>query len=286
MKFAWIEAHQGEFEVEAQCRVLEVSSSGYYAWRLRKPSLRQRRRERLLTEIKQVHAESNRIYGSPRVYEALRDRGQAVCQNTVSKLMSAAEIRSKIVKKFVPTTTDSNHAHPLAANLLDRQFDADGPNQKWVTDITYIETGEGWLYVAGVLDLYSRKVVGWSMAEHMKTELVEDALKMAIARRNPKAGVLHHSDRGVQYACGDYQNLLKAHGCVCSMSRTGNCYDNAVMESFWSTLKRELVHHEKYATREEARLSIFEYIEIFYNRVRKHSSLGYVSPEAFEAALN
>ena len=286
MKFAWIEAHQGEFEVEAQCRVLEVSSSGYYAWRLRKPSLRQRRRERLLTEIKQVHAESNRIYGSPRVYEALRDRGQAVCQNTVAQLMGAAEIRSKIVKKFVPTTTDSNHAHPLAANLLDRQFDADGPNQKWVTDITYIETGEGWLYVAGVLDLYSRKVVGWSMAEHMKTELVEDALKMAIARRNPKAGVLHHSDRGVQYACGDYQNLLKAHGCVCSMSRTGNCYDNAVMESFWSTLKRELVHHEKYATREEARLSIFEYIEIFYNRVRKHSSLGYVSPEAFEAALN
>ena len=286
MKFAWIEAHQGEFEVEAQCRVLEVSSSGYYAWRLRKPSLRQRRRERLLTEIKQVHAESNRIYGSPRVYEALRDRGQAVCQNTGAQLMGAAEIRSKIVKKFVPTTTDSNHAHPLAANLLDRQFDADGPNQKWVTDITYIETGEGWLYVAGVLDLYSRKVVGWSMAEHMKTELVEDALKMAIARRNPKAGVLHHSDRGVQYACGDYQNLLKAHGCVCSMSRTGNCYDNAVMESFWSTLKRELVHHEKYATREEARLSIFEYIEIFYNRVRKHSSLGYVSPEAFEAALN
>jgi putative transposase len=165
-------------------------------------------------------------------------------------------------------------------------FAAPVPDRKWVADSTYVQTAEGWLYVAAVLDLCSRMVIGWSMAEHLKTELVADALRMAFERRNPAAGVLHHSDRGVQYACGDYQDLLKAHGCACSMSRRGNCYDNAVMESFWGTLKTELVYHEQYATRDEARLSIFEYIEVFYNRVRRHSSLGYVSPEAFEAALN
>jgi len=286
VKFAWIEAHLGEFEVEAMCRILEVSSSGYYAWQKRDPSEREQRRGKLLNEIKQVHAKSRGIYGSPRVFRELKDSGVKVCENTVAKLMSTAEITSKSVKKFVPTTTDSKHPHPVAPNLLDRQFEAKSPNQKWVTDITYVQTDEGWLYVAAVLDLCSRMVVGWSMAENMKTELVADALRMALKRRNPAAGILHHSDRGVQYACGDYQNLLKAHGCVCSMSRTGNCYDNAAMESFWSTLKRELVHHHKYATREEARLSIFEYIEVFYNRVRRHSSLGYVSPEAFEAALN
>jgi transposase InsO family protein len=286
VKFAWIAARVGEFEVEAMCRVLEVSSSGYYAWRKREPSRRQERWEELRNEIKQVHAESRGIYGSPRVFRELNARGVKACENTVAKLMSEAEIRSKIVKKYVPKTTDSRHEHAVAANVLDRNFKAEKPNQKWVADITYIETAEGWLYLAAVLDLCSRMVVGWSMAEHMKTELVEDALRMALNRRTPEAGVLHHSDRGVQYASDEYQNLMKVHGLECSMSRTGNCYDNAVMESFWGTLKTELVYHEKYVTREEARLSIFEHIEVFYNRVRRHSSLGYVSPEAFEAASN
>ena len=286
MKFAWIAAHSEEFEVEAMCRVLEVSSSGYYAWRQRPPSERQKRREELLNEIKKAHTASRGIYGSPRVFKELNERGVKACENTVARLMSQAEIRSKIEKKYVPKTTDSKHEHAVAANVLDRNFKAQQPNQKWVADITYIETAEGWLYLAAVLDLCSRRVVGWSMAEHMKTELVEDALRMALGRRNPETGVLHHSDRGVQYASDEYQTLMKAHGLACSMSRTGNCYDNAVMESFWGTLKTELVYHEKYATREEARLSIFEYIEVFYNRVRRHSSLGYVSPEAFEAALN
>jgi transposase InsO family protein len=286
VKYAWIAAHRNEFAVQVLCRVLEVSSSGYYAWRQRAPSGRQQRQEELLNEIRQVHAQSRGIYGSPRVFKELQDRGVKACENTVAKLMHQAAIRSKTARKYVPTTTDSRHAHPVAENVLDRNFAAPTPNRKWVADITYIQTQEGWLYVAAVLDLCSRMVIGWSMAEHLKTELVEDALQMAFRRRNPSSGVLHHSDRGVQYACGDYQGLLKAHGCACSMSRRGNCYDNAAMESFWSTLKRELVYHEQYATREEARLSIFEYIEVFYNRVRRHSSLGYVSPEAFEAALN
>ena len=286
MKYGWIAAHREEFETEAMCRALSVSSSGYYAWSQRKPGERKKRREALLNAIKQVHAESRGIYGSPRVFKELQDRGVKACENTVAKLMSAAEIRSKMVNRYVPSTTDSKHGHPVAGNILDRKFEAHEANRKWVADITYIETAEGWLYVAAVLDLCSRMVVGWSMADHMKTQLVEDALRMALKRRNPAAGVLHHSDRGSQYACGEYRGLLTSHGLECSMSRTGNCYDNAVMESFWGKLKTECVYHEQYATREEARLSIFEYIEVFYNRVRRHSSLGYVSPEAFEAALN
>ena len=286
MKYGWIAAHREEFETQAMCRVLSVSSSGYYAWSQRKPGPRKKRRAELLHTIKQVHTESRGIYGSPRIFKELQGRGLKVCENTVAKLMNAADIRSKTVKKFVPRTTDSTHAHPVADNILDRKFEAHETNRKWVADITYVETAEGWLYVAAVLDLCSRMVVGWSMADHMKTQLVEDALRMALQRRNPEAGVLHHSDRGSQYACGEYRGLLAAHKLECSMSRTGNCYDNAVMESFWGKLKTECVYHERYASRKEARLSIFEYIEVFYNRVRRHSSLGYVSPEAFEAALN
>ena len=286
MKYAWIEAHREEFEVVAMCRVLDVSHSGFYAWCERGPSARELRRGELLNEIKRVHTESRGIYGSPRVFKELDAQGIKGCENTIAKVMSQAEIRSKTVKKFVPQTTDSKHAHPVAENVLERKFEAAEPDLKWVADITYIQTGEGWLYVAAVLDLCSRMVVGWSMAEHMRSSLVEDALKMALARRQPEAGLLHHTDRGAQYACGEYRELLAAQGFVCSMSRSGNCYDNAAMESFWGTLKTELVYHERYATREEARLSIFEYIEVFYNRVRRHSSIGYVSPEAFEAALN
>jgi putative transposase len=204
----------------------------------------------------------------------------------VAKAMKTAGIRAKTKKKFVPSTTDSNHQQPVAPNILDRQFAADLPNQKWAVDITYIPTDEGWMYLAGVIDLCSRKIVGWSMADHMRTELVSDALQMAITRRNPGKDLLHHSDRGVQYASDNYLHLMQSHNIESSMSRKGDCWDNAVMESFWATLKNELVNHEHYPTHAAARASIFEYIEVFYNRKRLHSSLGYVSPEAFEASLN
>ena len=231
MKYAWIRECRDGFEVEAMCRMLEVSKSGYYAFLKRPVSARQIRRAELLCEIKNAHVESRRTYGSPRVFKELQAKGVKACENTIAKIMRQAEIRSKTVKRYVPNTTDSKHLFPVAENVLDRKFEACAANRKWVTDITYIETAEGWLYLAGVLDLHSRKVVGWSMADHLRTELVEDALKMALARRNPCKGLLHHSDRGSQYACEDYQQLLKATGVTCSMSRRGNCYDNAVMES-------------------------------------------------------
>jgi transposase InsO family protein len=286
VKYAWITAHRDDFEVEVMCQVLAVGKSGFYASRSRPPSVRQMRRAALLEEIKTVHAASRGTYGSPRVFHELQEHPVKACENTIAKVMREAALRSKISRKYVPRTTDSEHAFPVAENRLARDFKAAAPNRKWVTDITYIPTGEGWLYLAGVLDLHSRKVVGWSMAASLHTQLVEDALKMALGRREVCAGLLHHSDRGSQYACGEYRKLLAAHRLECSMSRKGNCYDNAVMESFWGTLKTELVYHEKYATREQARRSIFEYIEVFYNRVRRHSSLGYLSPEAFEAELN
>ena len=286
MKYAWIAEHSEEFAVAAMCRVLAVSKSGYYAAEYRPPSERQNKRANMLSEIKDAQAAGRGSYGSPRVYKELENRGVKVCENTIAKIMKEEGIRSNICKKYVPCTTDSKHDFPVAENKLDRNFEAASPNQKWVTDITYIETDEGWLYLAGVLDLCSRMIVGWSMADHMRTELTEDAIKMALVRRNPESGLLHHSDRGSQYACRAYQALLSKNGLECSMSRTGNCYDNAAMESFWSTLKKELVYQNRYATREQARQSIFEYIEVFYNHIRRHSSLGYVSPEAFEAALN
>ena len=286
MKFAWMEKHLADFPVIEMARVLGVQPSGFHAWQQREPGVRQQRRTELAVEIKAVHAHFRGVYGAPRIQRELQKQTVKVCENTVAAIMRQLGLRSKRVRKFVPSTTDSKHAHPIAPNSLGREFRAERPNQKWVTDITYIETGEGWLYVAAVLDLYSRKIVGWSMAEHLRAELVLDALSMALARRRPGAGLLHHSDRGVQYACDAYRRMLKENAIECSMSRTGNCYDNAVMESFWSTLKTELVYHEDYATRKQARHSIFEYMEAFYNRIRMHSSIGYVSPEAFEAALN
>jgi len=287
VKYAFIkETLADEFPVTAACDLLGVSRSGYYAWRDRPASAAGKRREELAVKIKKVHDGNRKLYGSPRVHAALLIGGEAVCVNTVAKIMRSQGVRAKTKRAFVPRTTDSAHAHPIAANVLDRQFAAELPDRKWVADITYIPTGEGWLYVAGVLDLCSRKLVGWSMADHMETDLIADALRMAIARRNPGAGLLHHSDRGSQYASDAYQHLLKTNGMDVSMSRKGDCWDNACMESFWSTLKTELVHHQDYATREQARASIFEYVEVFYNRVRLHSSIGYVSPETFEAALN
>jgi len=286
VKFAFIKEHLAEFAVEMSCRVLEVSRSGYYDWIARPSNVREKRREELVAKIKAIAVEGRGVYGSPRIFQALMAQGESVCENTVARVMKTAGIRAKTKKKFVPSTTDSNHSNPVAANILDRQFTAELPNQKWVVDITYIPTDQGWMYLAGVIDLCSRMIVGWSMADHMQTDLASDALKMAIARRNPQKGLLHHSDRGVQYASDDYLYLLESQNMMPSMSGKGDCWDNAAMESFWSTLKTELVHHERYATHEQARASIFEYIEVFYNRKRLHSSLGYVSPETFEASLN
>lgn len=287
MKFAFIRAElAGAYPVGVACGVLGVSRSGYYAWRDRPDSARATRRAGLAAKVRSVHAANRRVYGSPRVCAALRASGERVCENTVAKVMRRERIRARTARRFVPRTTDGRHAKPVAPNVLGRDFEAALPNRKWAADITYVPTGQGWLYLAGVIDLCSRKVVGWSMADHLRTDLVADALRMALARRGPAPGLLHHSDRGVQYASDDYRHLLARNGIACSMSNKGDCWDNAVMESFWGTLKTELVDHEHYATRDEARASIFEYVEVFYNRHRLHSSLGYVSPEQFEAGLN
>ena len=268
------------------CRVLHVSRSGYYAWVDRPPSASQTRRDELVEQIRAAHQASAATYGSPRVHAELVEHKVDVCVNTVAKLMKTAGIRSVMRRKFLVRTTDSAHGLPVADNVLDRQFQASRPDQKWACDITYVPTAQGFLYLAAVIDLCSRKIVGWSMADHLRTELCTDALEMALRSRRPRDGLLHHSDRGVQYASHDYRQLLQSHGVTVSMSRRGDCYDNALVESFWGTLKTELVHHRAYQTREEARSSIFRYIECWYNRRRRHSAIGYVSPEQFEASLN
>jgi transposase InsO family protein len=266
--------------------MLNVSRSGYYAWRHRPVCRRALRHQQLVGEIRRAHLESRQLYGSPRVHREVTSRGLSVCVNTVAKLMHRQALRSKIHKKFKPRTTDSSHGLPVAQNVLDRQFHQALPDQAWCCDITYIFTGEGILYLAAVVDLCSRKVVGWSMADHMRASLCTAALHMALQRRRPRPGLICHSDRGIQYASEEYQRLLAAHHLICSMSAKGDCYDNAVAESFWGTLKTEEVYQTKYATRAQARLAIFEFIEVFYNRQRLHSALGYQSPEAFEAGLN
>lgn len=268
------------------CEVLQVSRSGFYAWLDRKPSQRQKRQAELIEQIRQVHQMSDQTYGSPRIAEELAEQKIDVCVNTVARLMKTASIRSIMRRQFVPQTTDSSHDLPVAPNRLDQRFVADRPDQKWCCDITYIPTDQGFLYLAAVIDVCSRRIVGWSMADHLRTGLCADALKMALAARRPAQGLLHHSDRGVQYASFDYRTLMESHDIVVSMSRVGNCYDNAMMESFWGTLKTELVHHQKYQSREQARQSIFKYIECWYNRRRRHSAIGYKSPEQFEASLN
>jgi putative transposase len=269
--------------------MLEVSRSGFYAWSERQeaePSPRLKRTQELAEKIKAVHQHSRQTYGSPRVYQQLKAQGEEVCENTVAKVMKDQGIRSIVRKRFRVRTTDSTHAHPIAANLLEQCFDQKLANQAWAADITYVPTLEGWLYLAAVIDLCSRRIVGWAMADHLRAELCCEALDMALKRRSPQEGLIHHSDRGVQYACGEYRQLLKEHGITCSMSKAGDCYDNAVMESFFKTLKCELVYQQEYQTREQARRSIFEYIEVFYNRKRLHSSLEYQSPVQFEASLN
>ena len=281
MTFRFIDEHRRRWPVRLLCATLGVSPAGYYAWRRRPAGARVERRAALLGEIRAVHAEVKARYGSPRVHAELAARGHDCCVNTVAKLMQGHGIRAKTARKF-RCTTDSNHDLPVAENLLDRQFDPESPNEAWVADITYIPTREGWLYLAAVEDLYSRRVVGWSMAAHRESRLVVDALALAVERRLPGEGLLAHSDRGSQYASDHYQRLLAKHGITCSMSRRADCWDNAPMESFFASLKKELVHGADFATRAEARAATVEYIEVFYNNERRHSSLGYVSPAEYE----
>ena len=267
------------------CEVLELSTSGYYDWRDRPESARHQRHRRLVTQIKVIHAHSRAIYGSPRVHEELVDNGFVVGKNTVAKLMQRHYIQSKVHKRFV-VTTNSKHSLPPAENILNRDFSADRENQKWVSDVTFIPTREGWLYLATIMDLFSRRIIGWSMEKSNTTTLVSQALSMAIEQRGDVRGVILHSDRGVQYASRDYQKMLLENGIICSMSRKGDCWDNAVMESFYHSLKTECVVFEDYRTRSQARSSLFDYIELFYNRQRRHSSLAYKSPATYENMMS
>jgi len=288
VRFAFVKEHRASYPAAVLCGVLEVSRSGYYAWLNRPQSARAVRRGELAERVRAVHEESRGTYGSPRVAAELKARGVKACRNTVAKVMSGQGIRSKVVRRFRVRTTDSSHAHPVADNLLGRDFEAKRPDTKWAADLTYVPTDQGWLYLACVIDLCSRKVVGWAMAEHLKATLCTEALGMALARRKPPPdkSLVHHSDRGVQYACREYRQLLQEHGIECSMSGRGDCYDNAAAESFFKTLKVELVYHEHYRTRQEAVDSIFQYLECWYNRKRLHSALGYKSPEDYERSLN
>jgi transposase InsO family protein len=264
------------------CRALTVSPAGYYAWRGRPESARETANRGLVAKIRVIHRESRETYGSPSIWDALLKQGHGVGEHRIARLMRAEGIRPKTVKKW-RATTQSNHRMPVAANALNRQFTVAQPNQVWAGDITYIWTMEGWLYLAVVLDLYSRAVIGWALGARLTGELTQQALTMAIHHRMPQAGLLHHSDQGSQYAATVYQQLLTRHSMTGSMSRRGNCWDNACVESFFGTLKRELIYHRQYRTRDEATRDIFEYIEVFYNRLRRHSTLGYHSPAEFEA---
>jgi putative transposase len=282
VRYAFVRGHAAQFPVTRLCALLEVSTSGYYDSIGRPVSVTARCHRELGDKVRAVHAARRGRYGSPRVHAELLGQGEKCCVNTVAKAMKSLGIRAISHRKFRVGTTDSNHAFPVADNVLDRDFTATRPNEVWLADMSYIPTGEGFLYLSIVEDLFSRRVVGWSMTESMESRCVVDALGMALASRCPEAGLLAHSDRGSQYAGEHYQSELAKHGIRCSMSRRGNCWDNAPMESFFATLKKELVHHEKYATRAEARSSLFEYIEVFYNRERRHSALGYVAPAQFE----
>lgn len=266
------------------CRVFEVSRSGYYEWRSRPSSRRDQQDQALRAKIRAHHEESRATYGTRRLQKKLGQDDEAVSRRRIARLMKEEDLECKTRRKF-KATTNSKHDKPVAPNLLDRNFVAERPDQAYVGDITYVPTREGWLYLAVFIDLCSRAVVGWSMGSRMPASLVNDALNMAIWKRRPKAGLLVHSDRGSQYASDSFQQLLKQHGFRCSMSRKGNCWDNAPSESFFHTLKTELIYHEDFKTREEAKQAIFEYIEVFYNRVRLHSSNDYMSPMDYESEL-
>jgi putative transposase len=286
VKYAWIREHRDSFPVAVQCQVLEVSASGYYAWLDREPSPRALRHERIQAAVRQVHAQSYGIYGSQKVARRLAERPdlESACRNTVAKAMRELGLKSRIPRTFTPTTTQTDPTRQPAPNHLAQDFTATAPNRKWVTDITYLPTAAGWVYLAVVLDLFSRKVVGWALGNSLVTELVSAALRQAVESRRPDgAKLLHHSDRGCQYTSDAYQQTLRTLGIQCSMSRTGCCYDNAVMERFFWSLKHEWTNHENFHNLEEARLSVFRYLETFYNPQRLHQTLGYLSPNQFEA---
>lgn len=285
MKFTFIEQHASTWPVNVMCRMLGVSRSGYYGWRDRPPSARTTANLALLNDVRRIQQRHQGRYGSPRMHAALRAEGHWCSRGRVERLMRRHRIRALAGRRFRPCTTDSRHYLPIAPNLLAQRFTASAPNRVWLADITYIATGEGWLYLAAVLDLATRKIVGWAMRDHMRTELPLAALMMAAQRQRPAPGLICHSDRGSQYAAGAYGDYLAVIGAVPSMSRTANCYDNAPMESFFHTLKVELVHQCRWATLAEARQALFGYIEGYYNRYRMHSALGYLTPEQAEQRM-
>jgi len=283
VRYGFIARHRGIWPVRMQCRVLRVSASGFYEWCGRAPSVRTRENERLTGRIRGFFLQSGRTYGSPRIWRDLFDAGESASENLVARLMKAAGLQGRRRGKRRPIDGGVRPEHAIAANVLQRDFTATGPNQKWVADFTYIDTAEGWLFLAVVLDLYSRRAVGWSMSATMTAQLVIDALLMAIWRRGRPREVLHHSDQGSQYTAEDFQRLLAHHGLECSMSRKGDCWDNAAMESFFSTMKTERVYRRpRYRTHDEARADAFDYIERFYNPTRRHSTLGQISPMQYE----
>lgn len=281
-KFEFIRHNRKEYKVIRLCEVLEVSTTGFYDWLDRPESNRQRENRRITDKIKQSHQRSREIYGSPKIHEDLIAEGETCSVNRVARLMKAADIKSKMARKFV-ITTDSKNTQEPPPDLLQRRFRVGQRDKAWVSDTTFIATREGWLYLAVVLDLFSRQVIGWAMSDRNNTDLVQDALTMAIWRRGKVKGVIVHSDQGSTYASGDYQKQLSDNKLVCSMSRKGECLDNAVAESFFGTLKNELVYHEAYKARAQAKQSIFEYIEVFYNRQRRHAFLNYLTPVEYEA---
>jgi putative transposase len=276
----------GEHPINASCAVFEVSRSGYYAWLDRPGSARVTAEISLRAKFRVLHAASRGTYGSPRIKIDLDRAGESVGRHRIARLMRAAGLQGRTKRRFRVVTTDSRHSEPIAPNRLALTPEPTRPNQTWVSDITYVPTDEGWLYLAGVLDLFSRRLIGWAMGSSLETALPLAALLMAVRQRHPPPGLLHHSDRGIQYASGDYRACLKANRFIASMSRKANCYDNATMEAFWSTLKNELIHRRHFTTRAEATTAIFDYIETFYNRRRIHSSLGFQSPLDYESNLN
>jgi putative transposase len=281
LRYRFIEAEKAAYPVRLICRLLQVSRSGYYAWRTRPESPRAQVDRRLLINLRAAFNASRHTYGSPRIHQELRAQGHPDGRHRIARLMRVHGLRGRHRRRF-RTTTQSNHAHPVAANVLARRFDPRAPNQAWVSDITYVWTLEGWLYLCVILDLYSRRVVGWAMGARIDQALTLRALNMALANRASNPGLVHHSDRGSQYAANAYRQVLAAHHVTCSMSRQGDCWDNAVAESFFATLKIELVYGARFATRAQAQHAMFEYIEVFYNRTRRHSYLGYVSPVNYE----
>lgn len=282
MKYAFIRDHGKDYSVTRLCEALEVSTSGYYDWLDRPESARAKENRQLVTKISLFHKVSRETYGSPRIHRDLVESGEKVGENRVARLMRKNDIKSRMARKFAITTDSKNTMQP-APDRLKRNFDIDSPDKVWVSDTTAIPTRKGWLYLAVVIELYSRQVLGWAMGNNNNAQLVQDALTMAVWRRGKVDSVIVHSDQGSTYASGDYQRLLKENKLICSMSRKGECLDNAVAESFFGTLKTELVYHKIYWTKEEARKSLFEYIEVFYNRRRRHSYLGYINPVEYEA---